>query len=232
MSREDFPEQLTFFTGLIVLDCNDLKYIMDFKSLGRFTFNPYILEFFDTVGSEAFGEYGFFDVRLYRNLDRMTVPLTMEPGTLKLMTTVDLDPRYVYHIQISLRGNWLTIPSFKWEGLRRYPHVFWQMCRFFGVCKGHEDFNKMELLGVGRDRTVDLKWPGEGTTKWTADLEDVCKTGYVKMADINCGRVQRGNTIPEETSPGGGGGGMIGRDLYGPTNQLLAGIISDKRKNT
>lgn len=229
VSNEDFPEQLTFFTGLLSLDCEDLKYLMDFKSLGRFTFNPYVLEFFDTVGSEAFGFDGFFDVRIYRNLERLSIPLKMEPGTLKLMTEHDLDPQYVYHIQIALKGNWLAIPNYKWEGIRSYPHVFWQMCNMFGVCKGRQPFNKLELIGAARPRTPNPKWPGEGTTHWTRDLEGVRKTGYVKLADINCGKVQRGENIPDETSPGGGGGGMIGRDLYGPTNILNAGLISEKR---
>jgi hypothetical protein len=202
---------------------------MDFRSLGKFTFNPYFLEFFETVGTEAFDFNGFFDVRLYRNGERLTVPMTMEPGTLKLMATHELDPHYVYHIQIAVRGNWLAIPGPKWQGIRRYPHVVWMLCALFGVCKGREAFDKMDLIGKGRPRTEDPKWPGEGTTKWTSDLEDVCKTGYVRMSDINCAKVQRGETIPDETSPGGGGGGMTGRDLYGPTNVLMMGLISDKR---
>lgn len=227
--NEEFPEQLTFFTGLLSLDCNDLRYLMDFKSLGRFTFNPYILEFFDTVGSEAIGTDGFFDVRIYKNGERMSLPMTLERGTLKLMADRDLDPHYVYHIQIAVKGNWLVIPSRKWEGIRRYPHVLWQLCQMFGVCKGREPFNKLELIGTQRPRTEDLLWPGEGTTHWTQDLKDVCKTGYVKMADINCAKIQRGENIPDETSPGGGGGGMVGRDLYGPTNVLNAGLISEHR---
>ena len=232
VAREEFPDQLTFFTGLLALDCEDLKYLMDFKSLGRFTFNPYFLEFFETVGDKAFGHDGFFDVRIYQNGERLQVPVTMEPGTLKLMAARDLDPQYVYHIQIAVKGNWLAIPEYKWNGIRRYPHVVWQLCRMFWVCKGREDFSKLELIGAGRPRTLDPDWPGEGTTAWTQDLEDVRKTGYVKLADINCAKISRGDTNPDTTSPGGGGGGMIGCDLYGPTNVLMAGLIADIRSKT
>lgn len=230
VAREEFPEKITFFTGLLALDCKDLKYVMDFKSLGRFTFNPYFLEFFETVGTEAFGSDGFFDIRIYRNGERYQVPLTMEPGTLKLMAKWDLDPHYVYHIQISVNGNWLVIPPHKWNGIRRYPHVFWSLCRMFAVCRGREPFDQMVLVGAGADRTPDPKWPGEGTTAYTSELEDVRKRGYVKLSDINCGKIQRGTTIPDETSPGGGG--MISRDLFGPTNVLLAGLIAERRPTT
>lgn len=229
VANEEFPEQLTFFTGLISLDCNDLKYIMDFKSLGRFTFDPYFLEFFESVGTKAFDFNSFFDIRLYRNGERMSVPMTMEQGTLKLMAAYELDPEYVYHIQLALRGNFLTIPSDKWKGIRRYPHVVWQICNLFGVCKGRYPFKDLQLIGLGRDRTPDSDWPGEGTTDWTKDLEGVCKRGYVLMSDITCAKIERGQTIPDETSPGGGGGGMVGRDNYGPTNRYLYGLITEKR---
>jgi hypothetical protein len=231
VAPDEFPEHLTFFTGLIALDCEDLKYVMDFKSLGRFSFSPHVLEFFDTVGTEAFIDGGLFNIRLYRNGERHKVPLVMEPGTLKLKTLTDLDPHYYYHIQISVNGDWLTIPNDYWQGMRRYPTVLWQLARMFFTCFGREPIEKMQLLGVGRPRTVDPKWPGEGTTDWTKDVPTF-RTGIVKMSDIHCAKIQRGDTNPDETGPNGPGGGMIGRDNWGPTNVLYAGIIAERKPKT
>lgn len=229
VAPDEYPEQLTFFTGLLAMDCENLKEIMDFRSLGRFSFNPWFLEFFDTVGTEAFVEGSFFSIRLYRNNSLYKIPLSMQPGTLKLMADRELDPRYVYHIQIAVNGNWLTIPRHRWMGIRRYPTVLWQLMRMFWACRGREPLNKLELVGAGAPRKPNLEWPGEGTTPWTADVATF-KTGYVKMADIHCAQISRGSTIPDETSPGGGG--MIARDNFGPTNVLYAGIISEKRPKT
>lgn len=226
VAPDEFPEHLTFFTGLIALNCKDLKEIMDFKSLGRFTFSPHVLEFFETVGTEAFVEGGLFNVRLYRNGERWRVPMVMEQGTLALKSTVDLDPHYYYHIQISVNGNWLTVPDNYWQGMRRYPTVLWQLARMFYTCFGREPIEKLQLLGTGRPRTPSTQWPGEGTTDRTKDVPTF-RTGLVKMSDIHCAQIQRGETIPDETSPGGGG--MISRDLWGPTNVLYAGIIADRR---
>lgn len=226
IAPDEFPDRLTFFTGLITLDCNDLKYLMDFSSLGRFKFNPHFTEFFETVGDKAFGYNSLFDIRLYRNGERLSIPLTMEPGTLKLMSSKELDPRYYYHIQISANGNWLMVPDAVWQGVRRYPTVFWQLCRMFWVCKGKEPLEKLELLGLGRPRTPNADWPGEGSTDRLKDIPHYPQ-GIVKMSDINCGKIQRGTTIPDATAPGTGG--FITRDYFGPTNVLYAGIIAERK---
>lgn len=226
VAPDEYPTKLTFFTGLLMLNCKDLKAVMDFKSLGTFAFTPWFTELFDTVGDRALGPNSFFDVRLYRNNERLYVPLTMEPGTLKLRTTVDLDPEYYYHVQISLNGNWLQIPKDTWEGLRRYPTAYWNICRMFRVCRGKAPLDKLELLGLGRPRTPNPDWPGEGTTDWTKDVPRFTQ-GYVRWADIECGRTERADTIPGQTGPNGTDA-FTALQGYGPSNVLYFGLIADK----
>lgn len=223
---DEYPEQLTFFTGLLMLDCEDLTYLMDFKSLGRFRFSPWFVEFFDTVGTKAFESNSFFSIRIYRNNELYNVPLVMEPGTLKLKTTRPLDPEYYYHIQISANGNWFGITADKWEGIRRYPTVFWNLCRMFWVCKGREPLSSLQLVGVGRPRSPNADWPGEGTTDWTKNVDRFTE-GYVKTSDILCGRKSRAVTIPDQTGPNGTEG-FTSMNTFGPTNVLYAGLIADK----
>lgn len=227
VAPDEHPDKLTFFTGLLMLDCKDLNAIMDFKSLGRFSFTPWFMEFFESVGTRAFGGNSFFDIRLYRNNERIHVPLEMEPGTLKLRSKVPLDPEYYYHIQISANGNWFQITNESWEGIRRYPTVFWNLCRMFWVCKGRQPLEKLELLGLGRDRTPNADWPGEGTTQWTKDVPHFPQ-GYVKSSDVLCGRTARADNIPDQTRPNGDGG-FTGMNNYGPANVLYAGLIADRR---
>lgn len=226
---DEYPFQLTFFTGLLALDCNDLKYLMDFKSLGRFTFSPHVLELFETVGTAAFKGDALFQIRLYRNNELYSVPLKMEPGTLRLTTDRDLDPKYYYHIQIAANGNWMTIPNAYWQGMRRYPTVLWQLARMFWTCFGRKPKEDLQLIGVGRPRSPNPQWPGEGTSKWTDNVPSF-RQGIVKMSDIECAKKQRGETIPDETSPGGGG--MITKDLWGPDNVMYAGLIAEHRPKT
>lgn len=224
---DEHPDKLTFFTGLLMLNCNDLHALMDFSTLGRFSFTPWFIEFFETVGSDTFGQTSFFDIRIYRNNERLRIPLEMERGTLKLRSKIALDPEYYYHIQISVNGNWLGITRDKWEGIRRYPTVFWNLCRMFYVCKGREPLSKLELLGLGRPRSPDPLWPGEGTTKWTQDVEHFA-TGYVKASDIKCGQIARAEVIPDQTGPNGMDA-FTAMNNYGPANVLYAGLIADKR---
>lgn len=225
VAPDDFPTKLTFFSGLIVLNCEDLTSLMSFKSLGRFTFSPAFLEFFDTVGDLAFKDNSFFDVRVYRNNERYHIPLTMEPGTLKLKTTRELDPRYYYHVQISLNGDWFTISRNKWSKIRRYPKVFWEISKIFNVGPGRYPLKDLELIGVGRPRTPDPEWPGEGTTDYTKD-DDPFKEGYVKEKDIQKAINDRATTIPDERYPGGGTYTSV--DLIGPTNVLYFGLITER----
>lgn len=224
---DEYPDKLTFFTGLLMLNCKDTQAIMDFSSLGRFTFTPWFMEFFETVGTKAFGSNSFFDIRLYRNNERLFVPLEMEQGTLKLRSKIPLDPEYYYHIQISVNGNWLQITKEHWDGIRRYPTVFWNICKMFGVCKGKFPLNKLELLGLGRDRSPNEQWPGEGTSQWTKDVPHFSQ-GYVKSSDIDCGKITRAESIPTQTSPNGKGS-FTAMNNFGPPNVLYAGLISDKR---
>ncbi|QEM41834.1 hypothetical protein [Pseudomonas phage vB_PaeM_PS119XW] len=219
------PHRFTFFNGLLCLSKDDLTSLMDFKNLGRFTFNPYWLEFIQTLGTAAIADGSFFEIRLYQNNERLRVPMTIDPGTTLLRTTIPLDPLKYYHIQISLSKNFYGIHDKYWEMIRRYPTTCWSLFRLFRVSIGRNPIEKMELLGLSGPRPEDPDAPGEGTTPITSDLPNTFKRGIVKWGDIAKAREEQDKIIAEV----GASGGYIDQHKVGPLNVLFSHIISDIR---
>lgn len=215
------------FSGLLTLDCNDPRYLMDMRSLGRFNFMGWWTELFDTLGDKVFKNNSWFTIRLFKNNEYIKIPMSMEKGTLRLMSDVDLDPTYVYHIQILINKNWYGIPEDLWQCLRRYPTVFYQLCQLFQVGVGRGPIEDMPMIGLNIDRVPSDSCPGEGTTHWVKDLPHFPR-GLVKWTAIKeaQGEIDKNN---ESTSPDNGGG-YLNNDTYGPTNVFFFGLIADKKK--
>lgn len=215
------------FSGLLTLDCEDPRYLMDMRKLGRFNFTGWWTELFDTLGDKTFKGSSWFIIRLFKNDEYINVPMSLERGTLKLMCDVDLDPTYVYHIQILINKNFYTIPKDHWECLRRYPTIFYSLCQLFQVGVGRYPIEEMKLIGLNADRRPSEGCPGEGTTQWVKDIPHFPR-GIVKMSDIDEAlREQDKNN--ESTSPDNGGG-YLTNDTYGPTNVFYFGLVADKKK--
>lgn len=157
------PERLTFFTGLIVLQKDDKRTLLDLANLGKLTFTPPFLEFFYQEAKWLFSPYeSIFEFRLYEN-DEWLKDISMEmiPGTVTFRTLRDLNPQKFYHVQISLKRNWYLLNPDMLTRLRRYPSVVYWSLKALGVTLGGYDLDKLPLLGLGGDRTA--THPGEGS---------------------------------------------------------------------
>lgn len=215
------------FSGLLTLDCKDPRYLMNMRSLGRFNFQGWWTELFDTLGDKVFKGNSWFIIRLFKNNEYINVPMSMERGTLKLMSDVDLDPNYVYHIQILINKNFAGIPRHLWECLRRYPTVVYQLFQLFQVGFGRGPIEKMPMIGLKVDRFPSEECPGEGTTEWVKDIPHFPR-GIVKWSGIEEAILEQDKNN-ESTSPEGGGG-YFTNDTFGPTNVFFFGLVSDKKK--
>lgn len=219
------PNSFLIFSGLLTLDCKEPRYLMDMRKLGRFNFTCPWVELFDTLGDKVFKNNSWFIIRLYKNDKYINIPMSMERGSLKLMADVDLDPNYVYHIQILLNKNFYAIPRDHWECLRRYPTIFYSLCQLFGVGPGKRPIEQMQMLGMGIDRRPSEECPGEGTTDWCCG-ESQFPRGIVKWSEVQDALSEQDKNIAT-TDPNGGG--YLTNDTYGPTNVFYFGLIADKK---
>jgi hypothetical protein len=159
--------RLTFFTGLMMLKPDDLRSVCDLSNLGEYRFNPYFLEYFYHMGDKLFRQdQSIIEFRLYENETlRSDIPLTIMPGTVRVVAKVDLDPTKVYHVQISLIRNWMTLTRDTLQCLRRYPHVLYHTLKALNVNLGGADvYGNLKLLGKDNPRPYSPVCPGEGWT--------------------------------------------------------------------
>lgn len=214
------------FSGLLTLDCNDPRYLMDMRKLGRFDFTCHWVELFDTLGDKVFKGNSWFIIRLFKNDEYINIPMSMERGTLKLMADVDLDPSYVYHIQILMNKNLASIDRQYWECLRRYPTVCYSIFQLYQVGFGREPISKMPMIGLKIDRLPSEECPGEGTTEWVKNCPHF-KRGLVKWDAVEEAILEQDKNI--ETTVPDNGGGYLTNDTYGPTNVFFFGLIADRK---
>lgn len=159
--------RLTFFTGLMALKSTDLRSVCDLSNLGEWKFNLYFLEYFYHQGSRLFvRDASIFEFRIYENdTYRPDIQLSMRPDTVRVVTNQDLDPTKVYHVQISLVRNWMTIIRETIMCLRRYPHVTYYVLKALQVNLGGADsYENLKLLGETVTRPYFQPCPGEGAT--------------------------------------------------------------------
>lgn len=157
-------DRLTFFTGLLVISPTDRHTLMDLTNLGDMTFSPFFLEYFYTQGDKLFDpDLSIFEFRLYENNTLLTTQkLTLDNVTVK--STVALDPTKYYHLQISLKRNWLTLRPEAIDCLRRYPTVTYWSLRALGIFLGEaKPPERRKLLGDSRPRPPSPDCPGEGS---------------------------------------------------------------------
>lgn len=223
----DLPRNsFLLFSGLLTLDCKDPRYLMDMHGLGRFNFNGCWTELFDTLGDKTFKGNGLFIIRLFRNDEYINIPMSMARGSLKLMADVDLDPSYVYHIQILINKNFYSVPESMWRCIQRYPSIFYQLAQLFQVGCGRNPIEQMPMLGLNVDRVPSEECPGEGTTHWSKDCSHFPR-GIVKWSAIQ--EVlkeqdkQNASTVPDN------GGGYLTNETIGPTNVFYWGLIADRK---
>jgi hypothetical protein len=141
--------------------------VCDLANLGEFRFNVYFLEYFYQQGNRLFTrDASLFEFRIYENdTYRPDIPLEFRPGTVRIQATQDLDPTKVYHVQISLVSNWMTIQREVFMCLRRYPHVAYYTLKALGVSLGQADtYADLTLIGTGAPRPWSELCKGEGVT--------------------------------------------------------------------
>lgn len=178
-------DAFTFSTILVALEKDDLRTLIDISDLGEWFFTGWFLEYFTDLGTKCIRRPGgLFNFRLYKNNDWVDCQLELEPGTTKLKAPWDLDPLSYYHVEISIDRNWWAVHDDQWRWLSRYPTVFWNMCKLFGLPVGKRPIEDMWLLGKGMYGRIPLEGcPGEGTSEYTKDLK-VFKSGVVPWEDI------------------------------------------------
>lgn len=176
-----YQDRLTFFTGLLVICKDDLTTLMSVETLGRFKFSPYWLEYLKLEGDKAFAAGGPLEARLYRNDERVNVPVKFDTETMSLSVDLPLDPSGYYHVQLSLVTHFGAIKLENWKRLRYFPRVYWDIRMLFrGKTFPGEGINDLPLIGRGRDRDQ----PGEGYTDYTKGLAGTLPEGYIKWDDI------------------------------------------------
>lgn len=182
-------DAFTFYTGLVTIEKDNLRTLLDLQDIGDWVFTGHFLEYFSSLGTKSIARPGgLFNLRLYKNNEWMDLQLEIEPGTTKVKAPFDLDPTKYYHIEISIDRNWWAVHDSTWECLKRYPTVFWTMCNLFNVSVGRQSIDDMQLLGVKlKERLPKEGCPGEGTTPFTKD-ELVFRTGEVRQWDITNAR--------------------------------------------
>lgn len=179
---EEPNRTLILYTGLVMVDPDDPRQIMNLSNLGDMQFTSKFLEYFSHAGNELFVHHGTpFDFRLYENRKRKYIDLELVNGT-EVRSLEDLDITKYYHIQIGIKRCWTMLDRKNREALRRYPQVLYWLLRALNVWIGtnmtnagnyisrvddpatkwtYEDF-KQTLLGQGQPRSADPKWLGEG----------------------------------------------------------------------
>lgn len=136
-----------FFQALLQIDIKQPRLLMDINNMGRWTFGEYLKQYIQDLGSCAFSDSGIFGLELYRNNKRISTAIEYLDG--KLLSTEDLDTRYVYHIRFGIIRNLRHLSDKVIRCIRRYPHVFHQLIRFLRLPAGAVEFSDIPLIGVG-----------------------------------------------------------------------------------
>lgn len=182
-------DAFTFYTGLVTIEKDDRRSLLDLRDIGDWYFTNHFMEYFTDIGTQSIlRPGGLFNFRLYKNNEWLDCQLELERGQTVLRAPFDLSPEYYYHVEISIDRNWWCVHDKVWECLRQYPTVFWTMCNLFNVSVGRRPIEEMQLLGTRlKERVPSECCPGEGTSDWTKD-ELVFKTGVVRLEDVTTAR--------------------------------------------
>lgn len=158
--------ELIFFSGLLVLDKDQPRRLVDLAELGPHTFTPYFLEYFYQQQHTLFNTdtspfvFKLYEGQTYRN----DVTFSFQAGSLVLQTDRDLDMTRMYHIQLGLARDWGRLSGDTVQCLRRYPVVTYTLFRILGVNLGNAAvYNDLRLLASSSPRIPSTACPGQGS---------------------------------------------------------------------
>lgn len=223
---------IPLFTGLVMFSKDDQQTLMDLANLGNCKFTPHFLEYFYLQGNKALEPLkGVLEFHLYRNQERVQgAKFQFQPGTLKIESTTPLDPTYMYHIQILIKRNWLTVEASVRDCLRAYPTVAWTLLRALGVLLGGaKSLSELELLAGNNPRPNKAPCFGEGYLlphnppdgiNWgLAPTDRFITNGIVKAKDIEKAALDT-DVISDH---------FINRRTIGPVTVMYADILTFKK---
>ena len=213
--------ELIFFNGLLSLKKANPRKLMDLKNLGKYSFSPFFLELFATIGNKAHGRQSIFTFKLYRNNEHWDIPLTIDKDDLCLYSTVDLPKENYYHLQIGMQRNMKFIDDSVFKCLVRYPTVLWNYFQFINVSFARgRDIKDIKLLGASVPRPASIECPGEGSTDWTKDHNPI-RNGVLGWDWITKGREETGDEWGTRTKP---------KLSFGPITVLFSSIITERKE--
>ena len=223
---------IPLFTGLVMLSANDQHTLMDLANLGNCRFTSHFLEYFYLQGNRALDSLkGVLEFHLYRNHERVQgAKFQFVEGTLRVQSISLLDPTYMYHIQILIKRNWLTVDAAVRTCLRAYPTVAWSLLRALGVnLGGARTLEELALLAGTTPRPNRAPCYGEGYLlphsppdgiEWGLTPNDRFITnGVVKAKDMEQAALDT-DVIAEH---------FINRRTIGPVTVLYGEILTFKR---
>ena len=219
-TRQTARNQLIFFNGLLSIKKDAPRKLMDLRNLGKYSFNPFFMELFQTIGDKAHGKNSIFIFTLYRNNEIFDVPLTLDKETLCLNSTVDLPPENYYHLQIAMQRNVGFVDEPILRCLTRYPTVMWTYFQFINLSFARGvPLSEVKLLGASGPRLPSEECPGEGTTDWTKDLNPI-RNGVIPWSWVTKGRNETMREWGTDSKPTMG---------YGPVTVLFESIITERK---
>lgn len=157
--------RLTFFTGLLVVDPENPRRVLNLGKMGPFAVTPFLLEYAYQQGDRFFQSgQSIFEFRLYENNRwAQEYQLRFVEGSVQIESDRDLDLTKYYHIQISLLRDWTVLEREVIQCLRRYPTIAYTALQALGVKLGGGTFEDLKLLGLGSTRLSTAECPGEGS---------------------------------------------------------------------
>lgn len=177
---------IRLFSALIpVKEETDIR-MFDFSQIGEWSLSPYILEYIQHKGKEAFGNGSLFQLHLYENEDEIPFKFEIEGTTVICKSKLNLE-RY-YHVEFSVSRNWHYVRKSDMNCLRRYPHLFLLLGRFLRLPFGFTDVSSLDRVGVNAVRITDDLCPGEGAFKTDEQgntvISDTPSNGTIKTPVI------------------------------------------------
>lgn len=118
----EIEHQAPFAQFLISIDQNDLRAILDLTNLGKYKFDPELLDYIKSSGNMVFKRnQRAFTITLYQDgipIDHNCLELTED---LKIRSTFDLNLRKIYHVRITVATQLFVLPKEAQIALRRNP---------------------------------------------------------------------------------------------------------------
>lgn len=161
--KEEPDGRSFFFQGLIRISKANGCYILNLCELGKnVSLSNEALEYIDQIGDKAFHRNGgLFDLAVYENNTYRPIKFHVE-GT-KVYSDVPLRLDRFYHVRLGIVTNFYFMSSEGYDGLRRYPRLFYQITRYLMLPLVQCPYEDIPRIGVGYPRReTDKVYKGEG----------------------------------------------------------------------